>query len=187
MGVWIGERQIGHSGEAGCVRGGTTRIGSCVMDEIGGPLFGVLIALAEEEDEGSCGESDGDGDGAIDESETVFGVRSVLSSIIEGGPEFCLAIPKVGFARDPETTGGGRSRPSTAFLESCLAKSLACHHSKNFSANILVGSRSFRLENNLELTMWAIIAGLRTLLPCPGRAPKLLAGATFCSARAIAR
>ena len=43
-------------------------------------------------------------------------------------------------------TGGGRSSPSVAFLESCLAKSDACHHSKNLSANIEVGRRILRLD-----------------------------------------
>jgi hypothetical protein len=49
----------------------------------------------------------------------------------------------------PDITGGGNSSPSAAFLDNCLAKSDACHHSKNFSAKILVGKRIFKLPKSL--------------------------------------
>lgn len=44
--------------------------------------------------------------------------------------------------------GGGRSRSSTVLRDSCLAKSEACHHSRNLRANIEVGRRILRLESN---------------------------------------
>ena len=46
----------------------------------------------------------------------------------------------------PEVVGGGSSRPSFARRESWRAKSELCHHSRNLSAKIEVGSRIFRLE-----------------------------------------
>ena len=49
----------------------------------------------------------------------------------------------------PDMTGGGSSSPSVAFLDNCRAKSDACHHSRNFKANILVGSKNFKLPNTL--------------------------------------
>ena len=52
-----------------------------------------------------------------------------------------------GFVGRPEMVGGGRLRPSAALRESCRAKSDACHHSRNLSAKIEVGSRIFRLDN----------------------------------------
>lgn len=47
--------------------------------------------------------------------------------------------------------GGGNSNPSVAFRDSCRAKSLACHHSKNFNAKILVGSNNFNPAPNLPM------------------------------------
>jgi len=38
--------------------------------------------------------------------------------------------------------GGGKIKPSVAFLLSCLAKSDACHHSRNFNAKIEAGSKN---------------------------------------------
>jgi len=40
-----------------------------------------------------------------------------------------------------EMIGGGSSNPSVAFLDNCLAKSLACHHSKNLRAKIDAGRK----------------------------------------------
>jgi len=62
-------------------------------------------------------------------------------------------------------TGGGRSRPSAAFLESCRAKSEACHHSKNFRANIEVGRRILRLERRRGYMTDAKVTGLKRLDP----------------------
>lgn len=72
------------------------------------------------------------------------------SSVFETG-FFWLAGPNFKGREDkPDMTGGGSSIPSAAFLDNCLAKSDACHHSKNLSANILVGSSIFRLPSNLS-------------------------------------
>ena len=186
MGVWTGERQIGHSGEVGEVGGGTTRIGSCVRDEIGGEGLEGTRRLAGFGNGGVGGEAGGDGGRAEEARETVF-------VILEESPAAGVrlksgeAVSWVWCWERPETIGGGSSRPSAAFLDSCLAKSLACHHSKNFSAKILVGRRSFRLANSRVFNMRAIIAGLKMLLLCPGRAPGPAPGAARCSASAIAR
>lgn len=48
----------------------------------------------------------------------------------------------------PETSGAGRSRASVAFRLSCREKSLACHHSRNLSANIDVGRRNRKEERS---------------------------------------
>lgn len=58
--------------------------------------------------------------------------------------------------------GGGNSNPSVAFRDNCLAKSLACHHSRNFSAKILVGSNSFNPEPILPI---ASLGSNRLLIP----------------------
>ena len=70
--------------------------------------------------------------------------------------------------------GGGSSMFSAAFRDSCLAKSDACHHSKNLSAKMLVGSRILIELSNLGVTVLAIFLGLNILPPSPG-----LAGPTF--------
>jgi len=49
----------------------------------------------------------------------------------------------------PVMTGAGNSSPSVAFLDNCLAKSEACHHSRNFNAKMLVGSTNFKLDRSL--------------------------------------
>ena len=74
-------------------------------------------------------------------------------------------------AGKPEIVGGGSSTPSLAFLLSCRAKSLACHHSRNFSAKILVGSRIFRLPSTRGYTVSVIVLGLNRLRVSPGLAP----------------
>lgn len=58
--------------------------------------------------------------------------------------------------------GGGNSNPSVAFLDNCRAKSLACHHSKNFNAKILVGSNNFNPAPNLPI---ANLGSRRLLIP----------------------
>ena len=57
--------------------------------------------------------------------------------------------------------GGGRSRPSAAFRESCRAKSDACHHSKNFRAKMDVGRRILRLESKRGMIAVARVCGLK--------------------------
>ena len=85
----------------------------------------------------------------------------------------------------PEMTGGGKSSPSVAFFDSCRAKSDACHHSRNFSANIDAGRRSFRLDSSFGYMTEVKVAGLKMLDPWPGRAPAR--GVRGSAARAIAR
>lgn len=43
----------------------------------------------------------------------------------------------------PEVTGGGKSSASAALRASWCEKSLACHHSRNFRANMEVGRKIF--------------------------------------------
>ena len=73
--------------------------------------------------------------------------------------------------------GGGRSMFSAAFLDNCLAKSEACHHSRNLSAKILVGSSIFSELNSLGCTLLARFLGEKMDPPSPG-----LAGPTFLGA-----
>ena len=68
----------------------------------------------------------------------------------------------------PEMIGGGSSSPSDAFRESCLAKSDACHHSRNFSANIDVGRRILKEESKLGTAMRVNVRGLKMLFVWPG-------------------
>lgn len=88
----------------------------------------------------------------------------------------------------PDTIGGGRSSPSAALRDNCLAKSEACHHSRNLRANMEVGRRSRRLENKRGYMTEAKVMGFQMLFVCPGRAPGR-GGAMrgVCSARAMAR
>lgn len=139
------------------VGAGTVRMGRWVREEIGGE--GVLgVGVGEEEEVGERGGVgwfwgccccrwlwDCEGEGA--ERETVFvGIvvwfLEALVSPEAEGLSFFLVVKGI-----PETIGGGRSKPSAAFLDSCLAKSLACHHSRNLSAKIEVGSKSRRLPS----------------------------------------
>lgn len=63
----------------------------------------------------------------------------------------------------PEMTGGGSSSPSDAFRESCRAKSDACHHSRNFRANIEVGSSILKEESKRGTTIRVNVRGLKML------------------------
>lgn len=120
--------------------------------------------------------------------------RSVLDEI--GGLTGCgfseNAVDARCFSSDPisfcfETgssdgsIGGGSSTFSAAFLDSCLAKSEACHHSRNLSAKILVGSRIFSELSNLGCTLLAIFLGENMEPPSPGRAGPTLLGAVASS------
>lgn len=73
----------------------------------------------------------------------------------------------LGFER-PETMGGGSSRPSAALRLSWRAKSLACHHSRNLRAKMLVGRRMERLLSSLGYS----VLGLKMLV-VPGLSPSL--------------
>lgn len=77
--------------------------------------------------------------------------------------------------------GGGSSMFSAAFLDSCLAKSEACHHSRNFSAKMLVGRRIFSELNSLGCTLLAMFLGENMEPPSPGRAGPTFLGAVVCS------
>ena len=80
--------------------------------------------------------------------------------------------------------GGGSSRLSAAFLESCRAKSEACHHSRNLRAKIEVGRRMRREDRSLGPTVRANVLGLKMELLWPGLAAAV---GDLCSvARAIA-
>lgn len=63
----------------------------------------------------------------------------------------------------PDTIGGGRSSPSVAFRDNCLAKSEACHHSRNLRANMEVGRSSRRLDNKRGYTMERKVDGCQIL------------------------
>ncbi len=82
----------------------------------------------------------------------------------DAGPNLIVKVER------PDIIGGGNSMPSAAFLDNCLAKSDACHHSKNFNANMLVGSNIFKLPNNLlPSTLGFIMLVTPKLLPAvPG-------------------
>lgn len=89
-------------------------------------------------------------------------------------------------AESPDITGGGNSRPSLAFLASWRAKSDACHHSKNFSAKIEVGSRIFRLDKSRGYTVSVIVRGLKIDRVSPGRTPVPVETGLGCVASAMA-
>lgn len=88
----------------------------------------------------------------------------------------------------PDTIGGGRSSPSVAFRDNCLAKSEACHHSRNLRANMEVGRSNRRLDNKRGYTIETKVVGFQMLFAWPGRFPGRGVGARgVCSARAMAR
>lgn len=68
-----------------------------------------------------------------------LGPAGVSFSEVESADEACFVVVVLGMAR---MIGGGNIRPSVAFLLNCLAKSDACHHSRNFNAKIEAGSRN---------------------------------------------
>ena len=80
-----------------------------------------------------------------------------------------------GASTSPATIGGGKFKFSVAFLESCVAKSEACHHSRNLSAKIEVGSRSRSAESSFGMTTVAIATGLNMLVPAAVLCPAALA------------
>lgn len=77
----------------------------------------------------------------VEERETVFW------DFVGGELLFAEVQGNGDFSGRPEIMGGGSSRPSTAFRESWRAKSDACHHSRNLSANMEVGRRIRKLES----------------------------------------
>ena len=102
-----------------------------------------------------------------------IGAGAFFSSVAAFSADFfsesATAFLRVPLIR-PEIIGGGSSRPSAAFRDSCLAKSDACHHSRNFSANIDVGSKNRREDRSLGPTTCVIVLALNMLFDWPGRA-----------------
>lgn len=74
---------------------------------------------------------------------------------IEADNTFSASVDADGFGFEnvvevsPDITGGGSSMPSVALRDSCRAKSDACHHSRNLSANIEVGRRRRSEDSSL--------------------------------------
>ena len=89
-------------------------------------------------------------------------------------------------AGTPSIVGGGNSSPSLAFLLNCLEKSELCHHSKNLSAKMLVGSNNFNAVTTLGCKALDIVLGEKILLVCPGLAAGPLVTAGGSNANAIA-
>ena len=65
----------------------------------------------------------------------------------------------------PDTIGGGSSSPSVAFRDNCLAKSEACHHSRNLRANMEVGRSNRRLDSKRGYMMVTKLVGFQMLFP----------------------
>lgn len=140
------ERQMGQSVLVSVGGGGTVRMGRRDVDEIGGDE----VALLGAELVPAAGAAEAEVFSLLLASEDPF------VSVSKVTPDFSLpalvgAAARVG-AGTPDTVGGGNSMPSAAFRESCLAKSLACHHSRNLSAKMDVGSRILRLASRRGYT-----------------------------------
>ena len=179
---------MGQSEEDCAVGGGTVRIGRCEVVEMGGEGLGVRMGVSSIE--GLAFEVGWMGVklGVVEERETVLSTETpgADDGLVLGEDETDGFDFEVGYGR-PDMMGGGRLRPSVAFRDSCLAKSEACHHSRNLRANMEVGSRIFKLEKRFGTIVVAKIRGLKILVVWPGRAPGLLGeGTGGCAASAIA-
>ena len=148
------------------VGAGTVWIGRSVVDDMGGLGLVGLEGRVDVDVGGDDGWACGDGEerdtvlvvvDRCDEDAAAFG----SSDLGSGG----------GLVGRPEMTGGGRWRPSAAFLESWRAKSEACHHSRNFKAKMDVGKSILRLARRRGYTTDAKVLGLKILDAWPGRAP----------------
>ena len=106
--------------------------------------------------------------GADVERATVFGTVKTFVGC-RRSPSFVLSRGMTGRGR-PDINGGGSSKPSAALLDNWLAKSDACHHSRNFRANIEVGRRILKLENRRGITASPSVRGLKMLVDWPGLA-----------------
>lgn len=175
---------MGQRADVCGVGAGTVRIGSPDRAETGGEGFAGCgdVAVGEGGGEGMAGfGAEGE------ERETVFVgefERRFFLSLVDAGCVACWFF----FTGMPDTMGGGRSSPSAALRDSCLAKSEACHHSRNLRANMEVGRRSRRLESRRGYMADAKVLGFQMLFVCPGRAPGREGGMEgACSARAMAR
>lgn len=127
-------------------------------------------------------ETGGDGGLVAFEGASFSASEEPFVSVSKVTPVFSLPTSGVG-AGKPETVGGGSSRPSAAFRESWRAKSLACHHSRNLSAKIDVGSRIFRLDRSLGYTVRVSVLGLSSVVGAGG-APGLGAGGLDANSKA---
>lgn len=134
---------MGQNGEVGGVGGGTVRIGRWVNEEIGGESLDADCVGDMETEEGGDGRF---GAGVDNDTVLVVGGGAPAKGVLgfEEGAGFGAF-----FSGRPEMIGGGKSRPSAALRDSWRAKSEACHHSRNLSAKILVGSSTLRLDNSL--------------------------------------
>ena len=183
----MGCRQIGQRADVRGVGGATVRMGRCVVDEMGREGFGageVVVGLVE----GDGGEGWEMGVEVEEASETVL--ETVGNCVVGEAPWMLLGGNGLDLdgAGSPDIMGGGRSSPSAAFRESCLAKSEACHHSRNLRAKMEVGRRILRLDKRRGRMVVAMVRGLKILLFWPGRAPGPEdEGAGGCIARAMAR
>ena len=154
---------MGQYGEVGGVGGGTVRIGRCVNEEIGGVgLEGICDREMETGGDGDEGLKAALGAGVDNETVLLTDCRGSERGVFGFEPEVRLSAF---FAGRPEIIGGGRSRPSAAFRDSWRAKSEACHHSRNLSAKILVGSSTLRPDNSLGYIVPDNVAILRRLFP----------------------
>ena len=77
--------------------------------------------------------------------------------------------------------GGGNSMFSAALRDNWRAKSEACHHSRNLSAKILVGSRILSELSNRGVTLIAMFLGEKIEPPSPGLAGPIFLGAVASS------
>lgn len=84
----------------------------------------------------------------------------------------------------PVTTGAGRSRASVTLRASCREKSLACHHSRNFKANMDAGRKN---RNDCRSCGYTFCGLSRPNRPDPGRWRALLPPGLGCMAIAMAR
>ena len=118
-------------------------ISKCVVEDMGG----VGLVGLERRFDADVGGDDGWACEAGEERDTVLVVVDRCDNKA-GAFGFSDVGNGGGLMGRPEITGGGKSRPSAAFLESWRAKSDACHHSRNFRAKIDVGRRILRLERS---------------------------------------
>lgn len=104
-------------------------------------------------------------------------IRCGCSEAEDNGLSVCFSALGAVDDGNEGKTGGGSSMFSAAFLDNCLAKSLACHHSRNLRAKMLVGSRIFSELSRRGCTVRARFLGEKREPPSPGRAGASLDGA----------
>ncbi len=103
--------QIGQREDVVAVGAGTVWMRKRLVEDIGGPSFVGLEATAD-------GRGDGVGDcGGGEESETVLVVMGGGETEVEDVFGFVVVGDLGDLEGSPDMTGGGRSRPSAAFLD----------------------------------------------------------------------